>query len=69
VVKDDRFKALNSGLNPGQFIMAEEDYRNINKMHNIRLPVTFKGLHLGVLYRLSEIYNSLGLSIINPEKP
>jgi len=49
--------------------MAEEDYRNINKMHNIRLPVTFKGLHLGDLYRLSEIYNSLGLSIINPEKP
>jgi hypothetical protein len=38
-------------------------------MHNIRLQLAFEDLHLRVLYRLSEIDNSLALPIKNPEEP
>jgi len=36
------FRELESGLNPGQFIDAVDDYRNIYKMHNIWLRLAVK---------------------------
>jgi len=36
------FRALESGLNPGQSIVAVDDLRNIHKMHHIWLRLAFK---------------------------
>jgi len=36
------FRALKGGLNPGQFIVAVADKRNIHKMHHIWLRLAFK---------------------------
>ena len=63
------FKSLNSGLNLGQFVVAEDDQRNINKMPNIWLQPACKDPYLRVLYRLSQIDNSLGVPIKSLVEP
>jgi hypothetical protein len=47
VAKDDNFKAFNSRLNPGQFFVAEDNWRNIPERQNLRLQLVFMDLSSG----------------------
>jgi len=41
------FTALKSRLNPSQFMVADDDEKNIHKMHPMRLQLAFKDLSAG----------------------